>query len=665
MEPIIKSKFEKFCEKMDLKDVHESIAFEQFVNYSILLGHQPDAFNGDSELFETVNVGGPQDMGIDGIAIKINGVLIRNIEEIKDLVEKNREIDIEYIFIQAKDKSNFDKGEFLKFTFGVKEFLSDEQRQPINEKIKELIEIKKYLTKDDVLYKLNKNPIVRLYYVVMGRWGDEPDLLSVADGFKEDIINLNAYDDIIINFIDSKQLNIILNSNENKFEETINTIKSMPLPETELVENSCVLLCNASELNKILISPDGLIRKSLFEDNVRDYQGDNSINKEISKTIMKEPQKFALLNNGITIVCEKFNQVNDKVVIKNPQIVNGCQTSHVIFNNSKNKADLSKVPIIIKLISTKNDEITNQIVRSTNRQNIVYEEAFEVTKPFHKELEEYINTVSAQYEQFYYERRSKQYNHNPLILNFQKINLRIIVQSFVGMFLCEPHNSHRHEIKLIELYKNVIFQERQSKTPYFTASLAFYKLEKYFRQNRIDKRYYTFRHHILMIFRELIAGTVPNINTEKGKNVDIYCEKILNVLKNDTETFNKIKEAIKVFDDTREEWINKLNKDKFGIKDVKDFTELLLKNMKKEASYKAVFIDDNEYTYSGDIVKILKDSFGKRYGFISYEPRDIFFHQNQSKSLDLSDDSIIGRRVCFKIAKTHSGNVVAVDVKLE
>jgi len=662
MEPIIKSKFEKFCEKMDLKGVQEGEAFEQFVNYSILLGHQPDAFNGDNELLETVNVGGPQDMGIDGISIKINGVLIRDIEEIQDLIEKKRDIDIEYIFIQAKSKSNFDKGDFLKFTHGVKEFLSDKQIQPVSEKIKDLIKIKEYLTSDNILYKLNKNPIVRLYYVVMGKWTDDPQLSSVADKFKEEISGLNAYEEPLINFIDSKQFNIILNSNENKFEVTINTMKIMPLPETELVENSCILLCNAIELNKILISPDGLIRKSLFEDNVRDYQGDNSINKEINKTIKEEPQKFALLNNGITIVCEKFNQINDKVVIKNPQIVNGCQTSHVIFNNSKNNTDLSKVPLIIKLISTENDEITNQIVRSTNRQNIVYEEAFEVTKPFHKELEEYINTVSAKYEQFYYERRSKQYNHNPLILNFQKINLRIIVQSFVSMFLCEPHNSHRHEIKLIEMYKNVIFQERQNKIHYFTASLAFYKLEKYFRQNKIDKSYYTYKHHILMIFRELIGGPVPNVNADN--NIEKYCDKILSVLKNDKETLNEFKEAIKVFDDTKEEWINKLHKDKYGIKDVKEFTELLLKKIKKEDTYKAVFIDDNEYTYSGEIVNILKDNSGQRYGFISHEPRDIFFHQNQSKSLDLSDNSIIGHTVYYKITENRFGQPVAVDVRL-
>ncbi|MDR2499552.1 MAG: hypothetical protein LBD37_00545 [Treponema sp.] len=76
MEPIIKAKFEKFREKMDLDGLPESAAFERFVNYTILTGHQPDAFNGDSELFENVNVGGPEDMGIDGIAIKVNGSLI-------------------------------------------------------------------------------------------------------------------------------------------------------------------------------------------------------------------------------------------------------------------------------------------------------------------------------------------------------------------------------------------------------------------------------------------------------------------------------------------------------------------------------------------------------------------------------------------------------------
>jgi hypothetical protein len=89
MDAVIKSKFEQFCEKMDIKDIKEGLAFEQFVNYSLLIGHQPDAFSGDNELFDAVNVGGANDMGIDGIAVKVNGILIRSLEEIKDLYRKN------------------------------------------------------------------------------------------------------------------------------------------------------------------------------------------------------------------------------------------------------------------------------------------------------------------------------------------------------------------------------------------------------------------------------------------------------------------------------------------------------------------------------------------------------------------------------------------------
>ena len=665
MDAVIKSKFERFCKEMDVTGIQEGLAFEQFVNYSLLIGHQPEAFSGDNELFDAVNVGGSNDMGIDGLAVKVNGLLIRSLEEIKDLIDKMQKIDVEFIFIQSKATEHFEKGEFLKFTSGIEEFLSKEQIQPVNEKIQQLIKIKDYFM-DECLSKFNDNPNIRLYYVVMGKWRDDSQLTSVADFFKKKIENLSAYNEITMNFVDSRQFSTILNSNENKFEVTIEAKQIMPMHKTGDVDNSCILLCTASELNKLLMTPDKLIRKSLFYDNVRDYQGDNSINKEIAKTITTEPQNFALFNNGITIVCEMFSTSFTDIRVKNPQIVNGCQTSHVIFNNSKNNQELSaKIPVVVKLIATKNDEITNQIVRSTNKQNVVYEEAFETTKPFHKELEEYINAVSPKYERFYYERRSKQYGNDEKIKNYEKLNLRCITQSFVGMFLCEPHNSHRHETKLVEMYRNRIFQERHSKLPYFTASLAFYKLEKYFRQNMSDKRYYTYKQHILMIFSEIIEGNVPSINEEK--NIEAYCNKILDILKDNSKTNNKFKEAIKIFSDSRNEWIEKLKKDRYGIKDVKDFTELLLKNIRKintKVSAKNNNIDDD--ICFGEIVAIRQDRYETYYGFISDKNKsnDVFFHQNQSRSLDLSDKNIIGSTVTYKLMEDHSRRIMAKDVKL-
>ena len=662
VEPIINSRFKRFRDKMELTNIPDGIAFEQFVNYTILIAHQPDAFNGDNELFEAVNVGGEKDMGIDGIAIKLNGIFIRNIEEAQDLVKKFPRILIEFIFIQSKYKSNFDKGEFNNFTDGVREFLSEGQKQPVDDKIKALIKIKEYLISENVVYKWDDNPAVRLYYVVMGKWHGSKHQQALAETFQEDILALNIYKKPLVHFIDHENFKAILDSNENNFEVVINSIDTMPLTSVERVDNSCILLCYGSELKKLLTTPDGLIRKSLFDDNVRDYQGDNSINSEISKTINEEPQKFALLNNGITIVCEKYIPSNRQITLKNPQIVNGCQTSHVIFHNSEHDEALAKTSIVVKLISTLDTEITNQIVRGTNRQNIVFDEAFEATKKFHKDLEDFINALSPEYEKFYYERRSKQYDHNPSINHFQKINLRLIIQSFIGMFINEPHISHRHESKLLEMYSNIVFQEYQSKLAYFTACLAFYKIESLFRKSLLDKRsLYAFRTHLLMIFREIVAGSCPDINNEQM--IDEHCHLVLKVLKDNEKTTEYFKRAGEIFEEVRTHWITELKKDQYRIKDVKEFTDLLLSRIRKVNTITTDLVDDTNYRYKGKIKKIIKGRYGSFYGFIERNPLDIFFHSSSAKGINLFDKE--GTFVSYKVTTNpKNGQLIATNMEL-
>lgn len=660
LEPIINSKFKKFREHMELLKIADGVAFEQYVNFSILKSHQPDAFNGDSELFNKVNIGGTLDMGIDGIAIKLNDIIIRDIDEAKDLVSKFPRVSIEFIFIQSKYKSNFDKGEFNNFVDGVRDFLSEKQRIPNSDEIKELIRIKDYLISENVVYKWADNPRVRLYYVVMGKWHDSKHQLALAEQLKDDIGQLNTYAEPIVHFVDLTGFKSILDSNDNNFEVVINSIDTMPLTSVNGVENSCLLMCFADELNKLLRTNEGIIRKSLFDDNVRDFQGDNTINSEIDKTISSEPEKFALLNNGITIVCEKYIPSNRQITIKNPQIVNGCQTSHVIFKHSENTAVLEKVPLIIKVISTQSQEITNQIVRGTNRQNIVLDEAFETTKPFHKELEEFINALSPDYERFYYERRSKQYDHNPSINQFEKLNLRIIIHAFVSMYLNHPHLSHRHESKLLDTFGNILFKDFQSKLPYFTSSLAFLKIEKLFRKQKLSKEYYTFKYHILMIFRELIAGVSPNVNSEQI--VDEHSSLVLKVLKDEVKTFEFFQKATESFNKTREEWGNQLRRSIHGIKDNKDFTDLLIKNLRNAGQVTSDLVDDPNYVYKGRIVKIIKDRYGKYCGFIERRPENIFFHSTSAKGIDLFNAE--GKLVSYKVSTNpKSGQLLAVEVE--
>ena len=86
IEPVINARFKQFRKSHELEDFSDGDAFERFVNYTIFTLHQPDAFNSDSELLDFVCVGGRSDMGIDGLAIKVNGILVKTKDDIDDII---------------------------------------------------------------------------------------------------------------------------------------------------------------------------------------------------------------------------------------------------------------------------------------------------------------------------------------------------------------------------------------------------------------------------------------------------------------------------------------------------------------------------------------------------------------------------------------------------
>ncbi|UVQ47730.1 AIPR family protein [Parabacteroides faecis] len=662
-EPIINARFKKYCENYGLLKLSENEAFEQFVNSAILIQHQPDAFSADSELIDSVCVGGPGDTGIDGISIKVNGMLVKSIDEIKDIISKSSRLSIEFIFIQSKNKSHFSATEIGAFITGVRNFLSERPMIPLNEKLENAFRIKEYLVSDDITYYWKESPIVRMYYVVMGKWNNDPLHIGTVEQAKKDILNTNICSKVDFYFIDSEYFRNILDSNENKFSIIIDVIDTMGLTSVEGVENSCMVLCSATELYKLITTDEGVIRKSLFDDNVRDYQGENTVNTEILETISESPQKFILLNNGIAIVCDEFIPNNRKLKIENPQIVNGCQTCHVLYKAKESNLDISSITLVIKLIATRNDDIANEIVKGTNRQSIVLEEAFETTKKFHKDLERFFNVYIADFQdKIYYERRTKQYAHNPTIKPIQKINLRILTQYCIGVIKEKPYLSHKHESILLKEFANDIFQESHSKLPYFAVSYAFYTLEKLFREQKIHKDLKAYKAHLLMVFCRLVAGKCPNLLMEK--NVDIYADKILKNLYDIKKAHEKFEISAKIFYRSKRFWIDNLNKSKYAIKDIPEFTELLIKDVSDFTNNPVVIQSEVINVYSGKVKKVMKNSAGKYCGYISWATSDIFFQQ--SKNPGLVFENLENKKVKYCITSPdNKGRVQAINVQIE
>ena len=135
----------------------------------------------------------------------------------------------------------------------------------------------------------------------------------------------------------------------------------------------------------------------LFDENVRDYLGKNTVNKGIHETLnnSEERQNFFYYNNGVTIICDNVQEVPNQrniLDLQNPKIVNGCQTVSSIATVLSSREDsvireeFKDVCVMVKvLMLERNQTFYDNIIRYTNRQNAINEKTFIASRdPFLK-----------------------------------------------------------------------------------------------------------------------------------------------------------------------------------------------------------------------------------------------------------------------------------------
>lgn len=537
---ILESYLKDFSEEYELTGSEQSDIFEHFVNYNLISRVHAGSFDLDD-----VIVGGANDAGIDGIAMILNDHLVTSKDEIDDYVKLLGRVDVQFIFIQSKTSKKFNSGGLSNFLFGVEEFFKENPAIPINEHIQELRELHDYIYKYGT--KIQKNPRCDLFYVTTGKWLEDNDLQGKINISIDRLKDTNLFSEVTFYPIDLKKLKSIYKTLKYKVEKQINFANNTYLPDIEGVDEAYIGTLSCEEYFKLICDEDGIMQRSLFYDNVRDYQGNNSVNLEIIDTLNNDTDqdKFVLLNNGITIVAKEIpNKRSSLFTISDYQIVNGCQTSHILYYNRENLSKNIYLPI--KLIVTKDQDVTNKIIRATNRQTEVKVEAFEALKNFHKGLEEFYTTFNDdENRQLFYERRSKQYEDK----NIRKrkiISVGNQIRCFVAMFLNEPHSIHRYYGELLKAYHGRLFQDDHNFSPYYTSVYAHYLLDTFFRTKKIGTKYKKFKPHLLMLFRINIGGEkVPKLS---GKDIEKYCGIINTVLWDKEKSLKKFKELTKIID---------------------------------------------------------------------------------------------------------------------
>lgn len=544
MDIIVKKYFEKFCRQHQIATEDESSNFERFINYCIL-----STKNISSLDLSSIDTGGKDDCAIDGMAISINNKYISSLTELNDIKNFGMDLDVQFYFIQSKMSANFSGSEILNFGHGVLDLFkpSGENNKRRNENIKEKYKMIESILKD--FDYLESPPICNLYYVTTGKWVDDDNLKGNINKVKNDLNNTDLFSKVNFFPYDKDKIRSLYKSSKHQNSARFTLRDKLEIPYIEGIKEGYLALMPVKNIVNILLDEENdRLKKGIFNSNVRDFQGlsDNRVNQDILETINSENRnQFGLLNNGITIVSESLKKSKGRYIIKNFQVVNGCQTSNVLF---KNRDKLTEdMWVNVKLIVTDNSKIINSIVKATNNQTEVKEVQLYAMSEYQHLLEDFYQNYQFEEEKLYYERREGQYNSDPSVDDIKVISFEEQLKSFAAIFLEVPHESIRHYYKVVEEVEERIFIKGQKPIIYFTAAYVRYKLKILFNNGVIEKRYRNFRYHMMMIIKKIICKDkkMPQFNSKK---MESYCERILNSLYDENEFNDLIDKTMNVLD---------------------------------------------------------------------------------------------------------------------
>lgn len=298
----------------------------------------------------------------------------------------------------------------------------------------------------------------------------------------------------------------------------------------------------ATDFLKLVCDDEGGIMKSLFYENVRDWLGYNQINTEIKGTLASDDRdRFVLMNNGVTIIAKHLQPTGNKFTMEDFQVVNGCQTSHVLNANSELLTPAVRIPV--RIICTQDEGVIESIITATNRQTEVTSDQFFALKSFAKQLEAYFKSFDGD-KQIYYERRSHQYDSQD-VNRHRVITHQNLVRAVGAMFLDEPHRTTKNYRALAEQVGNKFFREGDCLEPYYVSAYAAYRLDALFRSKDFPRIRRPGRYHILLVTRILMDDEkLSRMNSPQMKK---RCEKMISLLFKDADGL--LYEAARVVDE--------------------------------------------------------------------------------------------------------------------
>ncbi len=477
-----------------------------------------------------------------------------------ETIDKVNNIDAEFIFIQSKSsKTELDK--FKGFCDAVYDTFSNEFNDLSNNNQVKTIkyvfsEISKKNHSINLILKLcaiNKDSRTLSKLISKTEW--ESAIIKQKKELKSTIfskveIEIKSGQDY------QEELEAILSPNQRSF--PIENLKERFI-EISNEQATCYLgYLNLKEIKKLLTNEGGHL-DDVFFDNIRYFEGmghSDSVNSKIYKSLDDNKSIFHLLHNGITITAHSkhFNPHNGNLEIKAFSIINGCQTSNIIWewikNEEKNDDYIKQINIPVKLIISSNNDLRAKVTETANSQNEVKTIQLIAVSDEAKNLQLLFSSNIRNNEKLYYERLSNQY---PEIGKSLKLLTTDIFRAFYSSFGKAPHKLtvgyggfEKEMLKrkdFLGTKKNG--QSKYDIKSYHISAILFNYLERYIRSKYPSL--ISLRHHfLLLLFISLDKEFVKKSEIYKTKIPKSFYDKALALVRNKKEFEKRAKNICEI-----------------------------------------------------------------------------------------------------------------------
>jgi AIPR protein len=330
-----------------------------------------------------------------------------------------------------------------------------------------------------------KLPTLRITFYCASRGDDEhQNVRTRADQLEQRVQRLYPCECKVI-FVTAKML---LEMAKRSRREPLH-LKFVKHLSSDHLGNAWVCLVPIPDYITFLSDESGESREYILEPNVRGYLGQrNEVNSKISETLIQpdKSEEFWWLNNGVTILAQDVDFGISDMMLTNPKIVNGLQTSREIYNYSRKNASKIKREgrhILVRVIEVTNKQIARHITKTTNSQSKIDPIYLMSTDDIHENIE-----MAFPKFDLVYERVKNQYFDDPDgVLRKKIITLPYLMRALIAIYLQQPNQARARPGQFAEKEYNKIFRDNTKPAFYANAALLMKKVEEFVGAHLFDK----------------------------------------------------------------------------------------------------------------------------------------------------------------------------------